>query len=70
MSDGQHWEYFAGYDNDNGNDNDTAQQPIWKDDVADAAPLFTWENRTSVNINDQSTSVLVTSRTLMEPRIP
>jgi hypothetical protein len=41
MSDGAHWEYFAGYKS-NGN------TPVWKDDVADAAPLFTWENRTGV----------------------
>jgi len=41
MGGGEHWEYFAGY-----------QQPgntaVWKDDVGDAAPLFTWENRTGV----------------------
>ena len=41
MSDGAHWEFFAGYKN-------PGNTAVWKDDVADAAPLFTWENRTGV----------------------
>ena len=41
MSDGSHWEYFAGYES-------PGHTAVWKDDVADAAPLFTWENRTGV----------------------
>ena len=41
MRDRQHWEFFAGYQA-------PGNTPVWKDDVADAAPLFTWENRTGV----------------------
>ena len=37
MSSGSHWEFFAG--NDGG-------KARWADDIADAAPIFTWENRT------------------------
>lgn len=41
MSDGSHWEFFAGYKT-------PGNTALWKDDVSDAAPLFTWENRTGV----------------------
>jgi len=42
MSDGKYWEYFGGYSGSN------HSLPTWVPDVADAAPLFTWENKTGV----------------------
>jgi len=41
MSSGSSWEFFAGYHSD-------GETAIWKDAVADAKPLYTWENRTGV----------------------
>lgn len=41
MASGQHWEYFAGY-------KAPGSTPVWKNDEAEAAALFTWENRTGV----------------------
>ena len=57
MSSGSHWEFFAG--NDGVSRHDIAViwvaffsisllqgKARWADDIADAAPIFTWENRT------------------------
>ena len=57
MSSGSHWEFFAG--NDGVRRHDIAViwvaffsisllqgKARWADDIADAAPIFTWENRT------------------------
>ena len=58
MSSGSHWEFFAG--NDGVSPHDSLGSGLhssqyisllqgkarWADDIADAAPIFTWENRT------------------------
>jgi hypothetical protein len=53
MASGTNWEFFGGYEEDEadstGSTSDSGTSTAkWVDNVADAAPIFTWENRTGV----------------------
>ena len=45
MARGEHWEFFAGHDHSVGNASRIGR-PRWVAEVADAEPIFTWENKT------------------------